>query len=206
MTTFTTLSDISLSQDKPVTQSIARAWRDNPVALAEGDITAPEVVGVSPLDVQVASTSAALVFDNLPDGYDILEFDIVRLVPVTKANQLLMEVSTDNGATWVTTGYSILSDAGAGSPAAFTLTGSVTFNSLAEHTISGRIQTINLSSSAVYKHIMGEVIWVNSAPNMDRFRFMGYWANVAKVTAVRFRFNSGNITSGYVAMRRVRPA
>lgn len=43
MTTFTTLSDVSLAQDKPVTQSIARAWRDNPLAIGEADATAPRI-------------------------------------------------------------------------------------------------------------------------------------------------------------------
>ena len=43
MTGFTNLSDSSLSQDKPLTQSIARAFRDNPVAIGEGDATAPSI-------------------------------------------------------------------------------------------------------------------------------------------------------------------
>jgi hypothetical protein len=43
VTTYTTLSDASLSQDKPVTQSIARAWRDNPLAIAEADASAPMI-------------------------------------------------------------------------------------------------------------------------------------------------------------------
>ncbi|MBZ9975473.1 hypothetical protein [Mesorhizobium sp. BR-1-1-10] len=43
MTTFTTLSDTTLAQDKPLTQSIARAFRDNPLAIGEGDATAPDI-------------------------------------------------------------------------------------------------------------------------------------------------------------------
>lgn len=44
MTTFTALSDATLSQDKPFTQDIARAMRDNPLAQGEGDPTAPPIL------------------------------------------------------------------------------------------------------------------------------------------------------------------
>ncbi|MBR2691772.1 MAG: hypothetical protein IKE42_28285 [Aquamicrobium sp.] len=43
MTTYTALSDTTLSQGKPVTQSVSRAWRDNPLAIGEGDGTAPRI-------------------------------------------------------------------------------------------------------------------------------------------------------------------
>ncbi len=43
MTDFTTISDTTLAQDKPLTQTIVRALRDNPVAMGEGDPTAPAI-------------------------------------------------------------------------------------------------------------------------------------------------------------------
>jgi hypothetical protein len=43
VTTFTTLSDTTVAQDKPLTQSVARALRDNPLAIQEGDASAPKV-------------------------------------------------------------------------------------------------------------------------------------------------------------------
>lgn len=43
MTTFTNLSDTTLAQDKPLTQEIVRALRDNPLAQGEGDVTAPRI-------------------------------------------------------------------------------------------------------------------------------------------------------------------
>ena len=39
--TFTNIPDSSLAQDKPFTQSVARALRDNPLAINDGDATAP---------------------------------------------------------------------------------------------------------------------------------------------------------------------
>ena len=44
MTTYTTLSDTTLSQDKPVTQSVMRALRDNPLAISEGASGAPKIL------------------------------------------------------------------------------------------------------------------------------------------------------------------
>lgn len=44
MTTWTTISDAVLAQDKPLTQSVVRALRDNVSALAEGSSGAPAIV------------------------------------------------------------------------------------------------------------------------------------------------------------------
>ncbi|MEZ5781150.1 MAG: hypothetical protein R3D70_05815 [Rhizobiaceae bacterium] len=209
MTTFTTLPDSSLTQDKPLTQSIARALRDNPKAMAEGDATAPEVVGVSPLDRQAASNSASLVFDNLPNGYDVLEFDFVGIYPVSPnwSNTLVMEISTDNGSTWLNSGYQIVHDGGSESSSYWALTGtSNTFNTITANSINGRVTTFNFSSTTLYKQIEGIMVWLSSAPALLRKRFNGQINDVTKMTAVRFRFTTGNIASGYISMRRVRPS
>jgi len=43
MTTYTAISNTTAEKDKPLTQSLVRALRDNPLAIAEGDVTAPKV-------------------------------------------------------------------------------------------------------------------------------------------------------------------
>jgi hypothetical protein len=43
MATFTNIPDTSLARDKPLTQSVARALRDNPLAISDGDGTAPRM-------------------------------------------------------------------------------------------------------------------------------------------------------------------
>lgn len=47
MTTYTAVSDAVLAQDKPFTQSIARALRDNPLAIGEASLGAPRSVPAS---------------------------------------------------------------------------------------------------------------------------------------------------------------
>ena len=44
MTTFTTIGTGSLAVGKPLTSALAIALRDNPIAIAEGDPTAPRIV------------------------------------------------------------------------------------------------------------------------------------------------------------------
>lgn len=207
MTTFTTLTDATLSQDKPFTQSIARAMRDNPKAMAEGDITAPEVVGNSPMYKATASNTTALTFLNLPDGYDVLEFEYVNIYPVTLASTLLMEVSTDNGATWISSGYASSYETGAASLAQWPITGTAnTFNSTLANSINGRTRTYNLSSTSVFKQVESQTFWFDSGGNIQRWRLIGLQQFTAKVNAVRFRFSTGNISRGYIIMRRMRPA
>ena len=43
MTTFTTIGTGSLAVGKPLTSALAIALRDNPIAIAEGDATAPKL-------------------------------------------------------------------------------------------------------------------------------------------------------------------
>jgi hypothetical protein len=43
MTTFTTIGTGSLAVGKPLTSALAIALRDNPIAIAEGDATAPRI-------------------------------------------------------------------------------------------------------------------------------------------------------------------
>lgn len=214
MTTYTALSDVSLSQDKPVTQSIARAWRDNPLAMAESDATAPEVIGLTPFDVQVASASASLVFTNLPDNYDVLEWDFVKLFPATSANQLIMELSIDNGSTWLNTSYvayfermvSTTFTNGTASTARFDITANPAFNTAAAQTINGRARTYNLCTASLTKVIESMTLYFDTAPALSFQKLYGYHATTSKVNAVRFRLTTGNITSGYISVRRVRPS
>ena len=55
MTTYTDLADANVAQDKPGTQSLFRALRDNPIAIAEGATGAPRV---SPKAVTTSITKA----------------------------------------------------------------------------------------------------------------------------------------------------
>jgi len=44
LTTYTTIANGDIDQDSPVTQPLMTALRDNPLAIAEGDATAPSLL------------------------------------------------------------------------------------------------------------------------------------------------------------------
>lgn len=210
MTTYTNIPDTSLAQDKPFTQSIGRALRDNPLAIAEADGTAPEVVGLSPYMKATASNSPAIVFLNLPDGHNILEFDFIGIRPVTTgANIFVMEYSTNNGTSWVSTGYQQADDTGQASLAYLALTHNSggTFNTTAQNSVNGWMRTYNFATTtSTYKQFESRVFWMNSVPQLTQRNIYGQFDQTAKINAVRFRFQTGNIASGVIAMRRVRAA
>jgi hypothetical protein len=105
MTNFTTLSDATLAQDKPITQAISRAWRDNPVAIAEGDSTAPVVFGLNG-DAEVnASAASSLTWTGTFDAdFDVVTIEISGVGPVSwsATQELHIEGSSNSGASWGT--------------------------------------------------------------------------------------------------------
>lgn len=57
MTTYTTISTGSLAVGKPLTSTLAIALRDNPIAIAEGDASAPRIAYAA-LDTWYATAGA----------------------------------------------------------------------------------------------------------------------------------------------------
>jgi len=207
VTTFTNIPDTTLAQDRPFTQSVARGLRDNPVALAEGDGTAPEVVGVSPYRKATASNSPVLLFDNLPDNHSILEFDIVGIRPMASgSNVFVMEYSINNGTSWINSGYQQADDSGQASIAYLALThnSGSPFNSTAANTLNGWIRTYNFASTTSFKQLESRAFWMNATPLMNERRLWAQFDQAAKINAVRFRFLAGNVASGNITLRRVR--
>ena len=69
MASWTNLTDAILSIGKPLTYAIARAWRDNAIALAEGAVGAPRVVVPTALSTAEMNT-AKFIRANGSGGVD----------------------------------------------------------------------------------------------------------------------------------------
>lgn len=102
MATYTAITNGQIDQDSPITQPLMAALRDNPIAMAEGDSSAPKFA----LQAQVAGTYATsingtAVFTNL-DDFAGVEFNVLaQEIGGTEAgSDVLFEYSTDNGSTW----------------------------------------------------------------------------------------------------------
>ncbi|MET4294708.1 hypothetical protein ABIB06_006541 [Bradyrhizobium sp. LB8.2] len=217
MTTYTTLADASLAQDKPLTQSNVRALRDNPLAIAEATSGAPAISGVNPGTVQTASASATLTFTNLPTK-DLIEFELISLKPATSGAVLQMQVSTNNGSSWVTN-YSYakrISEVSTGGVASSTQEGEYTgtkvdlsqtsggVNNGSNNPLCGVVQLFSAGSTTLVKQLTWSCTHANNTSSGIAFVSGGGFVGVAtssQINAVKFYFSSGNITNGSIAMR-----
>jgi hypothetical protein len=160
------------------------------------------------------SAAAAISFTSAIDAtYREYLFVFEQLVPATNNTQLLMEVSDDAGATWKTTNYK--------------LAGLVAYSSASLSSFGGSSTAISLSlaevSNSTNYGASGEVRLLSPASSNSRKRVLvnsGYHANSgldawvsgiahwdggnAPLTAVRFRYSSGNIADGKITMYGLR--
>jgi len=99
MATYTAISNGQIDQDSPITQPLMTALRDNPIAMAEGDSSAPKFATQAQADGTFLSDSTAEypVFTNL-DDFSGIEFHLVARA--TNERDAGIEYSTDNGSTF----------------------------------------------------------------------------------------------------------
>ena len=74
MTAYTVLTDAELDPNKPVTSAKMKALRDNPLAIAEADSTAPQLNnGIGILSALITTTAGVATVDNqmCSDDYTI---------------------------------------------------------------------------------------------------------------------------------------
>jgi hypothetical protein len=208
VTTFTSLSDVSLSQDKPVTQSIARAWRDNPLAISEDDATAPLIIGVNPESSQTASASASIVFTNLSATFDVYEFEFINVKAATNTAIFGMQYSNDNGASYFSTNYAYDKVISGSADEALTAQARLALSQdcgLGDAVLNGVLKLFRPSNSTHYKYVTWDVYHGDSSGAFKRIMGGGYNPNALlkgnPVNAVRFLFSAGNIASGTIVMR-----
>jgi len=102
MATYTAISNGQIDQDSPITQPLMAALRDNPIAMAEGDSSAPKFALQAQVDGTYATTSGGTaVFTNL-DDFAGVEFNVLaqEIGGTVVGSDVLFEYSTDNGSSW----------------------------------------------------------------------------------------------------------
>jgi hypothetical protein len=216
LTTWTGLTDETLTQDKPWTQSISRAVRDNPIAIAEGSSGSPSIVGLNPDVVQVASSSASLVFTDLPTN-DLLEFEFFAVNPATTNSKLYVQVSTNNGSSWQSGYYyanhvasSAASDANEGGESAgqVVLSASAGVTNSGSVGLSGVLKIFSAGSTSTEKVGTWHLVHGDNAGHFVSVSGAGrlYGTSGTAINAVKFYFSSGNISVGKIALRARRSA
>ena len=102
MTTYSAIANGSIDQDSPVTQPIMTALRDNPLAIQEGDSTAPRVKGKALGDMVIGtietSGTTAVGLTGLDDHSVII--CLGALFVKLAGGQLETRYTDDNGSSW----------------------------------------------------------------------------------------------------------
>lgn len=164
------------------------------------------------LTSQTASNSSSLGFTSqISATYNTYFFVGTQLVPASNANTLVAEYSQDNGATYENTDYVFYTET-------FRFTNGVqnTSNGITQLYIRmmppGTVS--NTAGAGVnfegwlfgpllpsYHRITYEGNYRDSASGSDlHLDGSGSWANTNTINAIRWRFTSGNITSGKISL------
>ena len=101
MTTYVAIPNGDIDQDSPLTQPLITALRDNPLAVIEGDSSAPRIVGMA-LDLYLGTITATATeagLSGLGDLDGVMMFVSLENSTVT-ARLIELRLSGDNGATW----------------------------------------------------------------------------------------------------------
>lgn len=103
MADWTNIVDSALDPDAPVTSELAYAWRDNPIAIAEGAVGAPRVTaqGIKSIAVsQGATDTTPVVFLGL-GGLEWFNLAYsVTLTGPSSTSQFQISTSNNGGSTW----------------------------------------------------------------------------------------------------------
>ena len=160
------------------------------------------------IEQHTASVSATLDFTTgITTTYDDYLVELLSLIPATNGAALNLQVSIDGGATWLTTGYRYAlifnSDAGA-SPATYSSAGAVVFNlggpiDSSREGISGSMRLYN-PRATIGKHFRHEAGWAHTDTNRYGWSGSIWQTTTSAVNALRFKMDSGNITSGVIRL------
>jgi hypothetical protein len=161
---------------------------------------------------QTASSSAQIDIDVTSGGTTgRVEIEFINVKNATDNSIFQVLVSTDNGSTFKT-GASDYKWAAGGNDAAggadfdvdtdgdseIQLTGALgADNTSSASSINGKLTVYAPASTGEYKHMYWSIqFWDNLGPNMRAWTGTGAYLATTAITHVRFKFASGNITSG----------
>lgn len=154
MATYITISDAETDPDAPLTAELAKKWRDNPIAIAEGASGAPKNLGRS-MDIDAGNLAGTAAITNLDNCAKLLLSATAVAISASPLATIGYQLSADNGATW---GTSVtLATSYPGSTGAGTLTACAAASAIVDMT---GFNAIRLSGSGT---LSGAAIWVEGA-------------------------------------------
>jgi hypothetical protein len=209
-----------------ITEATAGTWSLNATTVTSapiGNIASRQ--GSYLISSQTASSSASIAFTNLSSQFSTYEFELVNVLPANNGAAMAMQLSTDNGSTWInanylTDGQVTISDAtnveAQSSATRINLqiyeadAGLCPSNTANRGGVSGFVTIFNLASSTIYKYgILNTTTSRSNTSGMcNATGNLRYEGATTAINAVRFIFktfnsdvNNGNIASGIIKMR-----
>jgi len=149
-----------------------------------------------------ASNDASIDFDNtILDGtYDEYIFRFINVVPSSDSVIFTAQVSTDNGSTYLATGYRYVA-----TNYTFIILGQLVGSAANENGVSGNMTLMGVTSSTEYKGALVNTMVVDSSGNADPEPYPQFNIQTASaIDAVKFYFGSGNVESGTISVYGVR--
>lgn len=167
-----------------------------------GNPTIASSGGLILVQSQNASNVASIVFNNLT-SYNMYKLYIHRAQPVTDQQPLRMEISQDNGSTWISTGYtaSVFYHA-------YNSTTIINSNSTSILPLCGPCRNVNSMTGELfmgslnlpdYFTINGLCTWDDTTLGTTASGWVG-GRGKAGVNAIRLTFAAGNINNGTFAL------
>lgn len=223
MTSYTAITDPDVDPESPGNTTLFTRLRDNPLAIAEGDATAPTVdkaIGANwvKLATATASTSSSIDFTTgIDSAYDEYIITMRGMRPTIDNTGLRLRMSTDGGSTWITADYdwqyntSGVVGAG-GSDDSYTASinshcelTSLSLNAGSTHVAQGEIHVGSPADSSIAT--VGRAIFVNyvhSPSALYEHESSFDYGVAASVNAVQLYMSSGNISVGEFTLYGVR--
>lgn len=185
---------------------------------SSGDISAQDVrdflvsSGGVLLEEHAASASATLDFTTFYSSlYNVYRVEVINLIPATNGSKFIAYASSDGGSTWDSAGsnanYSVASNGVNASNSWFTATGTQDYFYLHREAgnsssggVNGSLTLYNPASTATAKVLSGQLSYYSSATsNWVLWNVTAVYTVAANaVNALRFQYDSGNITSGTI--------
>ena len=161
---------------------------------------------VAYVETQTASTSASLVFDNL-GASEVYTFVFEDILGDTDVQHFCMEFSTDNGSTWITSGYMYaingrqsggIADAHNATALNVQITPLTMGTAAGEEGLVGELKLYKPASTKKTRCTFEVSYFDNSGGRLVSGFGSGTYNTGAAVDAVRFKMGGGNIASGEI--------
>jgi hypothetical protein len=180
-------------------------------------VQTPQFPG-SGVHTSTSASGSEVVFTNLPQYVAACRFVLANVRPVTDDVMLLLEVSTNNGSTWVTAANSYtyvnqVDEAGAAGEkndiagdTRIELTGDTAGNmvgNLSTEALCGFVTLFTPDNTAHYKRFLWDLVYTSASGRLQRVVGSGMYLGTSAVNAVRFRFSTGNFSDGYISVHKL---